>query len=53
MSLHPLLIVREIANPFRNFNGYNIEVWNGLVISSNTLLCLWLLILAGIKVDTC
>ena len=34
----------EINNPFRNFNGCTVEVWNGLIISPQTLLRMQLLI---------
>ena len=41
----------EINYPFPNFNGYTVEVWEWWVISSHTLLGMWLLIHAGIKVE--
>ena len=40
----------EITHPFPNFNGATFEVWERKVISSYTLLIMWLLIRAGIKV---
>ena len=43
----------EITDLYSNFNGATVEVWNGKVISSHTLLGMWLLIHAGIKVNPC
>ena len=43
----------EITYPFPNFNSVTIEVGNGEEISSHTLLGVWLLIHAGIKVNQC
>ena len=40
----------KITDPFLNFNGAAIEVANAQVISFQTLLCMWSLIHAGIKV---
>ena len=40
----------EITYPFSNFNSAAVEVWNGFVISSHTLLGMWLLIHARIKI---
>ena len=31
----------EITYPFQNFNGEVVEVWNGWIISSHTLLDMW------------
>ena len=39
--------------PFPNFNGATVEVWELIDNSSHTLLCMWLLIHAGIKVNPC
>ena len=41
----------EISYPFPNLNGATVEVGNGQVISSHTLLSVWLLIHAGVKVN--
>ena len=46
----------ELTYPFLSFNGATIQVFkfkNGYVISSHTLLGVWLLIHAGIKVKPC
>ena len=40
----------EITYPFSNFNGAAVEVWKCLIFLSHTLLGMWLLIHAGIKV---
>ena len=42
----------EIAIPFPNFNGTSKQFVNGQVISLHTLLGIWLLIHAGIKVNS-
>ena len=39
----------KIIYPFPNLNSTAVEVWNGQVISSHTLLSMWLLIHAGFK----
>ena len=41
----------EITNSFPNVNDGTTEDWNGLIILSHALLCIWLRIHAGIKVD--
>ena len=41
----------EITYPFPNFNGYAVDVWGWVRNLSYTLLGLWLLIHAGIKVN--
>ena len=43
----------EIMYPFLNFNDATVEVKNGYVISSRTLLGVWLVIHNGIKVKLC
>ena len=44
----------EIFYPFPNFNSAAVSLFgNGLVISSHTLLGMWLLIHAGIEVNLC
>ena len=46
-------VLYEITHPFPNFNSAAIKVQNGNVISSHTLLGMYLLIYPGIKVYAC
>ena len=43
----------EIINPFLNFNGATVEVYEWISNFIHTLQCMWLLIHAGIKVKPC
>ena len=43
----------EITYPFPNFNGKAVEVWKLISNFTHTLLSMWLLIFAGIKINPC
>ena len=46
-------VLDEITYPIFNLNGATVEVEEWKSISSHTLLGMWLLIHAGIKVNPC
>ena len=52
--LHPLKMWEEITSAFPNCNvAHPLKFGKGLEISTHTLLCMWLLIHAGVKVNLC
>ena len=54
ISTHIHFNVRgKIIYLFPNFNGPTVEVWEWIIISSHTLLGMWLVIHAEIKVNPC
>ena len=53
ISYHgPCIVWDEIIHPFPKFNDAAVLVWNGYVISSHTLLSVWVLIHAALKVNS-
>ena len=43
----------KITYPFPNYNGATVKAWECISNFTHTLLCMWLLIHAGIKVNLC